>query len=431
MSDLLARVRNAKQQLKTEKELEQETLQHMREMMQNDEKQTQSRGESGQIPLFYRKKTPIPPLKQEATRAIRNTFLESKIQEVLSPSERQQLWSLLSSSAYTPETDKNEKQTGTAPVVTSPERQKMNHRISYDSFIAIRDKAPKSIQRCFRAAVFMRFPQDKYGHVSCGAVYAYMSRKAFLVKMRVALLQCDQLGHGYLTEKEAEDYVYTQLPQIAMRGYPPEFAEYYVYTVVAKFFFWLDPARKGRIKIKQLLHSSVFHSFRQFTMATAQTRKRSWFAPRNAWALYVSYLRLDQDDNGLLSKREFAEYNGGSLTSLFVDRYFEEKPMYLNERTGQLEMDYKMFLSFILAMECANTKPGTDADGGHVSAVTKTQITLCRITLLIILSTRFILIQVKHLFPVMDVHHRGYLTVGELNLFFREVDTIQCTENSS
>ena len=28
---------------------------------------------------------------------------------------------------------------------------------------------------------------------------------------------------------------------------------------------------------------------------------------------------------------------------------------------------------------------------------------------------------IKHLFPVIDVHHRGFLTISELNMFFREV----------
>ena len=64
----------------------------------------------------------------------------------------------------------------------------------------------------------MRFPPDKYGHISCGAVYAYIARKAFIAKLRVPLLKCDVGCTGHLTEKEAEDYVYSQLPQIGMRG---------------------------------------------------------------------------------------------------------------------------------------------------------------------------------------------------------------------
>ena len=39
---------------------------------------------------------------------------------------------------------------------------------------------------------------------------------------------------------------------------------------------------------------------------------------------------------------------------------------------------------------------GSKADGGHVAAI-------------------------KHLFPVIDVQHRGYLTISDLNMFFREV----------
>lgn len=65
--------------------------------------------------------------------------------------------------------------------------------------------------------------------------------------------------------------------------------------------------------------------------------------------VYEKYLKLDIDHNGLLKKTELIKYNSG-LTSIFVDRIFEEY------QTFEGEMDYKTFLDFVLAMENKKTQ---------------------------------------------------------------------------
>jgi len=45
----------------------------------------------------------------------------------------------------------------------------------------------------------------------------------------------------------------------------------------------------------------------------------------------ATYLNLDEDHNGMLSKREFKGYGGGTLTNAFVDRIFQEYRMYDRE----------------------------------------------------------------------------------------------------
>ena len=64
--------------------------------------------------------------------------------------------------------------------------------------------------------------------------------------------------------------------------------------------------------------------------------------------VYEKYLKLDVDHNGLLSKKELANYSWG-LTDIFIDRVFEEYQTFENE------MDYKTFLDFVLAMENKKT----------------------------------------------------------------------------
>jgi len=45
----------------------------------------------------------------------------------------------------------------------------------------------------------------------------------------------------------------------------------------------------------------------------------------------ATYLNLDEDHNGMLSKKEFKGYGGGTLTNVFVDRIFQEYRMYDRE----------------------------------------------------------------------------------------------------
>ena len=63
--------------------------------------------------------------------------------------------------------------------------------------------------------------------------------------------------------------------------------------------------------------------------------RKNWFSASNAMRVYSSYLDLDCDRNGMLSRREFAEYGMGTLTEVFVNRIFQECQTYNGE------MDYK------------------------------------------------------------------------------------------
>lgn len=77
---------------------------------------------------------------------------------------------------------------------------------------------------------------------------------------------------------------------------------------------------------------------------TLEELMQNWFSNQNAQRVYEAYLRLDTDQNGLLTKKELSGFQWG-LTDLFIDRIFEEY------QTFEGEMDYKTFLDFVLAME--------------------------------------------------------------------------------
>ena len=80
----------------------------------------------------------------------------------------------------------------------------------------------------------------------------------------------------------------------------------------------------------------------------------------------------------MLSKEELQRYGTGMLTSVFIDRVFQECLTYDGE------MDYKTYLDFVLALE--NRKEPQ---------------------------------ALQYFFRILDVEGKGFLSVFSLNYFFR------------
>lgn len=89
---------------------------------------------------------------------------------------------------------------------------------------------------------------------------------------------------------------------------------------------------------------------------------------------------MDKDHNGMLSKKELQRYGTGVLTSVFIERLFEECLTYDGE------MDYKTYLDFVLALE--NRKEPQ---------------------------------ALQYFFKILDVESQGYLTTFSLSYFFRAI----------
>ncbi|VUZ43582.1 unnamed protein product [Hymenolepis diminuta] len=134
---------------------------------------------------------------------------------------------------------------------------------------------------------------------------------------------------------------------LELNGVDDAFRTFYVCTAVRKFLFFLDPLRAGRVRICDILACGFLDNILELREAsTTQARlEENWFSLESAKRVYASYLRLDTDQNGMLSRKELAGYNNGSLTDAFLDRVFQECLTY------EGEMDYKVYLDFVLAME--------------------------------------------------------------------------------
>jgi hypothetical protein len=55
---------------------------------------------------------------------------------------------------------------------------------------------------------------------------------------------------------------------------------------------------------------------------------QSWYSAPVTRAVYDQYISLDTNRNGMLSKDEMYQYNGGSISPLVIDRLFESCRLY-------------------------------------------------------------------------------------------------------
>jgi hypothetical protein len=149
---------------------------------------------------------------------------------------------------------------------------------------------------------------------------------------------------GYIREDGIEKFIHSLIHRLqGLRSLPGDFIQFYVYTASRRFMFILDPSRRGRIYIPEILSSNVLEEF--ITLSEHNTSKTSnWFAVESAHSVYSKYLDMDVDADGMLSKEEIMKYPGSMLTSLAVERLLQEHLSF------ESMIDYKGYLDLILAL---------------------------------------------------------------------------------
>ena len=265
------------------------------------------------------------------------------------------------------------------------------HGISYVDYRRVGFMMPVSAQYLFRPSIFLKFRRDQHGRCNARKFHEYINRKEGLIAERYGLCNCDTNGDGYLRESDLEYFFEDFIDRVSsLVDLQEDFRTYYVFTAVRKMFFFLDPWGRLKISIKDILTSAVFREVHDMTTLNPRQDERqiqqNWFSGISAMAVYRNYLELDIDQNGMLSKSELAGYDNCSLTACFVDRVWEECRTYLNDTSGEKEMDYKVFLDFTLAMENRNTLQG-----------------------------------LRWFFKILDIGKNGYLDYFVLSFFFRHV----------
>lgn len=273
--------------------------------------------------------------------------------------------------------------------------------IDYDGFAKIREELAKRGDRFvqfFMPSTFLKFPRDLNGCIAIITFFTFVVRKVNIRQTRVSLSYYDQLGCGFLREKDMENFIFELIPTLPqLNSLHEEFYPFYVFTAVRKFFFFLDPKRTGRVRIRDLLSSPIItelYELRTEQSLGAQEAESNWFSMESALKVYGAYLELDSDQNGMLSKAELKQYGSGMLTEVFIDRVFEEYQTYRDAETNEREMDYKTFLDFVLAMENKNSRQA-----------------------------------IQYFWKLIDIHHKNCLDSFTINYFFRAIFRLLCTKN--
>ena len=162
------------------------------------------------------------------------------------------------------------------------------------------------------------------GKISILAFFNYVMRKIWLNQARIALTLWDSCGNGYLCENELENYIKELIGTLPkLNRLDTMYHPFYSCIAVRKFFFFLDPHRHKRVKIADILCSGFLDELLELRNDELSRAKEeaNWFSASNTIRLYHTYLSLDENHNGMLSRNEFKKY--GNLTDTFVDRLFE------------------------------------------------------------------------------------------------------------
>ncbi|KAI8912180.1 Serine/threonine-protein phosphatase 2A regulatory subunit B [Powellomyces hirtus] len=286
------------------------------------------------IPRFYTKRKPKEsPLSQKLERATYARFVQSRRSSLPSNDELDYLWETLLEA--------------TAEGGSDEER-----RIDFVEFQQIQQLVPKKFQSFFAPSIFLQLLQGAEAEtIAIVQFFNYVLRKVSLLQARIELgvydLDCDT----YLNEEDIQAYVADLMPALNLETLSSSFHKFYLCTASRKFSFFLDPMRRGKIKIQTILLSPILTEL--FELREPELPKdferTNWFSSYSSLRVYGQFLNLDTDRNGMLSREELSNYNGGSLTSVFLDRVFQECQTYGGE------MDYRGFLDFVLAMENVQT----------------------------------------------------------------------------
>jgi serine/threonine-protein phosphatase 2A regulatory subunit B'' len=275
--------------------------------------------------FFYKKPTNFTDINITVKNEAKQKFLILKSYDLPTKKDLQELWACLKENISPP--------------------KDTTERINYKDFKIVAEKNP-IFSEYFKPSVFLQFDKDKYGRIELLSFFHYVFRKNTCEENKINLSISDFCCEGFLVDKDLENYIKKVIINFPFYSeINEEIKEYYLLVAQRKFFFFLDPKRTGKIYINDIVTSNILTEFLELERITSKKEMEyNWFSLINFFKIYRKYVELDKDKNGMLSKKELIKYSPG-LTSIFIDRIFEEYQRYDNA------IDFKQFIDFVLAME--------------------------------------------------------------------------------
>lgn len=391
---------------------------------------------ASRIPTFFTPKRDVGFLAAELRATAHRVALQYKERGLLEDDELEDLWGRITDViARRPA----EHQPASPTEAAASEAES---RITHEELCLVRDEFAQALERSnpdtdgasrvshyFTAKTFARFARDAHGRISGRTFMEFVVRHVALTQSRINLGCHDADADGWLTEDELEAFVGRSVTTMsALQSLPMGFANQYRRIATRRFMFFNDPRRRGKARISALLCSDALSDFNELHAAREDdpALQQNWFSLVSAQRVYKSFLDLDLDMNGTLSKAEFKRYTVDSrnealgctaqgLTDMFLDRLFEEhslkglsgarrvrserlkpaatnvepfvaKSMEKRRKALESEMDFHAFLDFVLAW----------SDKGHPASL-------------------------AYFFRVLDVNRTGALTNTEIWTFLKSI----------
>ena len=308
-----------------EKQTDEMFISYMETLAENAKKQDPT---FTKIPKFFNPQSlekDAPTIHNALQREARSRFLHNKTSEILDKEDLEKLWEEIRNSSSVPE-DSTE-------------------RINYDSFLKIARSLPQKCRHFFSASTFLKFDRDEYGRIDSLSFFHSVVRKVSLYQTRIQISLYDKYGNGYLKETDLEVFIGELAPTFPnLANLTDELKPKYLTIAAKKFFFFLDPKKRGKVFIKDILTSPILAE--QFDLRNEKTPDEflnNWFSLQNAQRLVDLFNRLDENKDGRLDANEMAKFQW-SLTDLFLSRAVE----ILGEGNS---IDFAGFIEFILIVE--------------------------------------------------------------------------------
>ena len=186
--------------------------------------------------------------------------------------------------------------------------------------------------------LFMKVSTDLSGRVDLKDFMDLVGKMVKVSRTSAKLLSFDPSGHGFLRECDLDQFVSACIPDLPkLSSLQLELVPFYVHFAVRRMVFTLDTRRTGKMAISDILSSEeLLDDFMS---------SEGWFNAQSFMRMYTSYLDMDVDGNGMLSKGELARYPAGLLTPVVIDRIFQE------HQTYESEMDFKGYLDLMLVLD--------------------------------------------------------------------------------
>lgn len=216
----------------------------MRYLANYDDEEAGKRPEENklEIPRFYTPpEKPKTKLEAKLREEARTFFLKGRSLELIDNNELKHFWNLL-----------NKHHT--------PPLHNGDMFINQEDYLAIKDPVMDKVNKFLKPDRFpnlqsrSRIPGGKVAIIN---LFNYVMRKVWIQQTRIGLSLYDPTGLGYLRENDLEAYIFELIPSLTqLDGLEKSFHSFYVCTAVRKFFFFLDPLRTGKIRIKDILKSN-------------------------------------------------------------------------------------------------------------------------------------------------------------------------------